>query len=395
MKQIFIMFYVRYYIRKGSLVDAVGGELMSTPLHWATRQGHLGMVVLLMKYNADPTLRDGEGCACVHLAAQFGHTAIVAYLLARGDNVNLLDKNGMTPLMWSAYRVTSLDPTRLLLTFGASTNIADRLHGNTALHWAIQAKNHVAFGVLINHGASVDIANNMGETVYSIITKRKNTWLDKKVLDKVIESRKNKRNICQRISKDNNLRYWSMMLTPFFIFYIIGVVLELNQYFPIKIGLFILLYLFVWGISKLLFDDRVMNVMPMAVYLATKFWCYVTWVLYIHSYVGVWITSLFVSCSLCLWYNFVMAWKGDPGVITADRSKKYQTIIELAERDGFDPQWFCSTCLVRRPLRSKHCSVCNRCIAKFDHHCPWVGNCVGLNNLKYFVGYLATLSGMS
>lgn len=55
----------------------------------------------------------------------------------------------------------SLDPTRLLLTFGASTNIADRLHGNTALHWAIQAKNHVAFGVLINHGASVDIANNM------------------------------------------------------------------------------------------------------------------------------------------------------------------------------------------------------------------------------------------
>lgn len=61
-----------------------------------------------------------------------------------------------------------------------------------------------------------------------------------------------------------------MMLTPFFIFYIIGIVLELNQYFPVKIGLFILLYLFVWAISKLLFDDRVMNVMPMAVYLATK-----------------------------------------------------------------------------------------------------------------------------
>ena len=51
-------------------------------------------------------MRDGEGCSCIHLAAQFGHTAIVAYLVARGANVNLMDKNGMTPLMWSAYRVT-------------------------------------------------------------------------------------------------------------------------------------------------------------------------------------------------------------------------------------------------------------------------------------------------
>ena len=64
------------------------------------------MVVLLIQYTADPNIRDGEGCSCIHLAAQFGHTAIVAYLLARGANVNMRDKNGMTPLMWSAYRVT-------------------------------------------------------------------------------------------------------------------------------------------------------------------------------------------------------------------------------------------------------------------------------------------------
>lgn len=64
------------------------------------------MVVLLVQYGADPGIRDGEGCSCIHLAAQFGHTAIVAYLLARGANVDMKDKNGMTPLMWSAYRVT-------------------------------------------------------------------------------------------------------------------------------------------------------------------------------------------------------------------------------------------------------------------------------------------------
>lgn len=31
------------------------------------------MVVQLMKYGADPSLI-GEGCSCIHLAAQFGHT---------------------------------------------------------------------------------------------------------------------------------------------------------------------------------------------------------------------------------------------------------------------------------------------------------------------------------
>ena len=71
-------------------MDAIGGELCSSPLHWATRQGHLSMVVLLVQHGADPDICDGEGCACIHLAAQFGHTAIVAYLVAkRVSDVNI------------------------------------------------------------------------------------------------------------------------------------------------------------------------------------------------------------------------------------------------------------------------------------------------------------------
>ena len=63
------------------------------------------MVVLLIQYGSDPSVRDGEGCSAIHLAAQFGHTSIVAYLIAKGQDVDLQDRNGMTPLMWASHRV--------------------------------------------------------------------------------------------------------------------------------------------------------------------------------------------------------------------------------------------------------------------------------------------------
>lgn len=74
-----------------------------------------------------------------------------------------------------------------------------------------------------------------------------------------------------------------------------------------------------------------------------------------------------------------------------DLDDPMERLLSLESGVGSVANSACYTCAIEKPLRSRHCRNCRRCVRAFDHHCPFIGNCVGAGNYRWFFFYIICL----
>ena len=86
----------------------------------------------------------------------------------------------------------------------------------------------------------------------------------------------------------------------------------------------------------------------------------------------------------------------DPGILPRQKEQyswnpKKTTILKI-NQGAFVKYTFCFTCFIFRPPRTSHCAACDNCVERFDHHCLWLGTCIGKRNYKFFYLFVSTLN---
>lgn len=400
----------KFLIEHGAEVNHKGGDSVATPLQWAAQRCHYYTVNLLLQHGADPLITDAQGYNTLHISTFNGNVLLIVLLLHQGIPVDVLDTYGHTSLMWAAYKgfPSCVD---VFLRWGASVHAADE-QGFTALHWALVKGNPGCVQKLVEYGADRFAKTENGKTpaVTASELKTQPAW--------------------HRALRECGYDEEGNPVTPpwpgtnYF--------LKDKRAFTTKF-LFLWPWVMIWGVLIVLSHTPVLLGAPVAAGIVYCCYWFATQVLEYappdmrHFHKTPWMAGIFAGSLFLVGTNWLttVVWstmrdesshlllnlvfaalfslttffyaacmRFDPGFVPKLNgiAEQRAAIDELLASWKFDEANFCVTCMIRTPLRSKHCRRCQRCVAKHDHHCPWVYNCVGINNHRHFFLYLGCLT---
>ncbi|KAK0559065.1 palmitoyltransferase akr1 [Tilletia horrida] len=137
-----------FLIDRGAPVDALGGELVASPLQWAARSGHLSVMHLLLYRGADPLIKDSQGFNTLHLTTH---------------------SSAIMPLLYLLQHPAFTDPAAGIGSLESATSHTSPIdipdaQGHTALMWAAYQGDGISIDILLKLGARVNRHDHAGLT---------------------------------------------------------------------------------------------------------------------------------------------------------------------------------------------------------------------------------------
>ncbi|VVD03830.1 unnamed protein product, partial [Leptidea sinapis] len=342
---------MRYLVERGAPVDlSCLGTQGPRPIHWACRKGHASVVQVLLQSGVAVNAADFKGLTPLMTACMYGKTATAAYLLGMGAATRLSDINGDTALHWAAYKGHA-DLVRLLIYSGVPLHCTDNF-GSTPLHLACLSGNLTCVRLLCEKvKAELEPRDKNGKTPLMLAQSHRHVEVVK---------------LLQKEMKRKS--HWIPPLSELWALLFGGAG---DSKGPL---LFFLGSVLLWG-----YPMYIMKCIPLTWNtLRLSHYCFLYW-------------------NAVMWMSWIIANRRDPGYIPQNSETYYRAIRQIPYYDKWKKRnvilsRLCHTCRCLRPLRAKHCRICKRCVAYFDHHCPFIYNCIGVRNRMWFFLFVMSVA---
>lgn len=371
----------RFLIDSGADVNAKGGESVATPAMWAAQRRHYYVVNLLLQNGADPLLTDVQGYNILHLATIDGNVFLLVLLLQQEIPVDVADQQGHTGLMWAAYKGYPMG-VELFLRWGANPNAVDD-GGLSPLHWALVKGSMPCVLKLLEYGADRFAKTSDGKSPATVAQEMNTSRIWYRSLNERGYGPDGSQKVVP-MGLSSFVQNKSIMAKFFFLWpwLTILIVLWLLSHLVIFISVplvamtvFGMQYLAQKLASKGPPEYRSLQKTPYlaGVFAGSLFWVGLRYAFKVlpATYSSNPILNILFAVFFCATaFFYTLAMVQDPGFVPklTGRNQQREAVKELFEQWKFDEQNFCVPCMARKPLRSKHCRRCGRCVAKHDQY---------------------------